>query len=238
MTILLAFGVSFCHGQLQTLTAVNTTIGSGGVVQFNNFAELGQKNSSKIEYSEITGNCFWKSEWTPAMLVLLSGKTIKLKNVKLNFYSNDVHYLDKAGSELIAQTRINKVVFFEPTDSVKISGVFVFKLGFKIKKADFFAQKLNEGKLQLLKRAEVTILKRDDGPMAANNPGFKFFTNKFYYLEKDGDLLPLRNISKKNISALIKITPEDETWLISSKNKLRNEDDLVAFLNYYNGSTR
>jgi len=238
LTTLFLSGALLCQGQLQSLTAVNTTVGSGGVVQFNNFAELGQKDSNKIEYSDVSGNCFWKKDWTPAILVLRNGKTVKLKNVKLNFYSNDVHYLDAKGNELIAQSKINKVIFTEPTDSLKIAGLFLFEPGYKVKSTDFFVQVLSEGKVQLLKRVEVKIIKRDNGPMQADRVDLKFLSDESYYLGRDGNMLPLRKISKKNISDLIKVTPEDEKWLTDSQNKLKNEEDAIAFLNYYNSSVR
>jgi hypothetical protein len=208
------------------------------VVQFNNFAELGQKDSNKIEYGDVAGNCFWKKEWTPAVLVLRNGKTVKLKNVKLNFYSNDIHYLDNKGNELIAQTKINRVIFYEPTDSLRTSGIFLFEPGFKIKGGDFYVQVLNQGKVQLLKRVEVKIMKRDSGPMQADRLDLKFLSDEFYYFGKDGNLLPLKKINKKNISELIKITPDDEKWLTDSQSKLKSEEELIAFLNYRNGSTK
>jgi hypothetical protein len=238
MTTFFVFGALLSQGQLQTLTAVNTTVGSGGVVQFNNFAELGQKDNNKIAYSDVAGNCFWKKEWTPAVLVLRSGKTVKLKNVKLNFYSNDVHYLDAKGSELIAQSKINKVIFTDPTDSLKTAGIFRFEPGHKIKGTDFFVQVFNEGKVQLLKRVEVKIIKRDSSPMQADRVDLKFLSDESYYLGRDGNLLPLKKISKKNIFELIKVTSEDAKWLTDSQNKLKNEEDAIAFLNYYNSSAR
>lgn len=238
LTILFALVVSLCQGQLQTLTAVNTTVGSGGVVQFNNFAELGQKSNNKVEYGEVSGNCFWKKDWTPAILVLHSGKAVKLKNVKLNFYSNDVHYLDPKGNELIAQSKINKVIFLEPSDSTKTAGIFVFELGFKINEKDFFAQVLNEGKVQLLKRVNVIVFKGEKDPMASSNRELKFLSNDFYYLNKGGDLRSLKKINKKSISELITITHDDEIWLTNSQNRLKNEGDVIAFLNHWNSSPR
>jgi hypothetical protein len=230
---LLALNSSFCFAQMQSISAANTTVGSTGIVQFNNFAELGQKSNTKIEYSDVQGNCFWQKEWYPAMLVLKSG-TFKLKQVKLNFYTNDVHYLDASGRELIAQSKINKVVFLEPKDSLKTAAVFVHERGYQVKQSDFFAQLLCDGKIQLLKSVEMEIKKRDNGPLMNTNADLRFSSQEHYYLNKAATLLPLRKINKKNLSTLIEITPDDESWLVKNENKLKNEGDAIAFFEYYN----
>jgi len=96
----------YCNAQQQTLDLANTTVGSMGYVRFNNYAALGQKNEDNLDYSEIRGNCFWDNEWSPALLILKNGKGVKLNKVKLNFYTNNVHYLDNKGGELVAQNTL------------------------------------------------------------------------------------------------------------------------------------
>lgn len=222
-----------CPAQMQSLTAAATGVGATGFVQFNNFGELGQKNNVRVDYNDVEGNCFWKKDWLPAMLILKNGKAVKLKYVKLNFFSNEVHYLDNTGKELIAQTKISKLIFVEPSDSLKASGVFQFEPGFKINKPDFFVQVLNEGELRLLKRVEVAIAKRDNGPMINNNLDLKFRSEDFYYLGKEENLIPVK-LNKKSIASLITIDTQDETWLTKLHNKLKGEKDVLAFLDYYN----
>src|SRR5215831_11693837 len=103
----------FCQGQLQSFEYANTTIASGGFIRFNNYAALGQKYDDKIDYSEVRGSCFWDSEWNPAILILKSGKGFKLRSAKLNLYTNDIHYLDNKGIELIAQNKVENIVFYD-----------------------------------------------------------------------------------------------------------------------------
>ena len=229
--LLCAWGT--CEAQLQTFDYANSTVGSGGFVRFNNYGELGQKNSDKLDYADVRGNCFWDKEWNPAILILKNGKGVKIKKVKLNFYTNDIHYVDDRGTELVAQNGINKIVFFDRKDTTKVLAVFEGIAGFKIKDTDAFVQLLVEGRIQLMKRTEVTMIKKDNGPMM-DNPDFKFLSEVVYYLKQDGSISNLKTISKTNLFSILKPMDEDETWLKTNKNKLKTETDVISFLMYRN----
>jgi hypothetical protein len=223
---------SICQAQLQSLDISNSAIGSG-TTRFNNFAELGQKNTNKVDYSEIRGNCFWDKEWNPAILVLKNGTAIKLRKVKLNFNTNDIHYIDNKGTELVAQNGFKKVFFFDRNDTTKLLAVFQSLVGFKVNDVDAYAQLLTEGKIQLLKRTKATLIKGEEDPMLGR-PDLKFITETQYYLEEGSSISQLKTINKASLFSLIKPTNEDETWLKANKNKLKNESDIVAFLTYRN----
>ena len=91
--ILLCFLSTLSNGQMASVDYLPTS-GAGGITRFNNYPALGKKVTEKLEYSEIKGNCFSDSEWNAALLILKNGSKVKLKNVKLNLYTNDIHYLD------------------------------------------------------------------------------------------------------------------------------------------------
>jgi len=230
---ILAFSVSPCLAQMQSLSASPTGVGATGIVQFNNYSELGQKSNAKIDYNDVDGSCFWKNDWSPAWLILRNGKTIKLKNVKLNFLTNEVHYLDNQLKELIAMSGISRVAFVDAMDSTKSSSIFLYEQGFKIQQPDFFAQVLNEGELKLLKRVVVTISKRDNGVMMKDNLDYRFRNEELYYLLRNGNLIPTK-LNKKSVSAIMALNTEDENWLSQAHSKLKNETEVAEFLSYYN----
>jgi len=223
----------YCSAQQQTFDMANTTVGSMGYVRFNNYAALGQKNDDKLDYSEIRGSCFWDSEWNPAILILKSGKGVKLNKVKLNFYSNSVHYLDDNGAELVAQNSLKNIVFFDRKDTLKLIAVFEGLAGFKIKDLDAYAQILADGQTKFLKRTEVTLVKKDNDPMLGH-PDLKFVSDTHYYIEESGSIKRLKNISKESLFSIVKPTDEEEIWLKANKNKLKNEADIIGFMAYHN----
>jgi len=222
------FAATFCRAQLQSFEYANTTIGSGGFVRFNNFAELGQKSDNKVDYSEVRGSCFWDSEWNPAILIVKSGQGFKLRSAKLNLYTNDIHYLDNKGVELVAQNKVQNIIFFDRKDTTKLKAVFQHLAGFKIKDVDFYAQLLVEGKIQFLKRKEIKLSKNKDTML--DHPDLRFTSEVYYYIEENGNLTHLKGISKENLFSIIKTTQEDEDWLKANKNKLKNEAEIIAFL--------
>jgi len=223
---------TFCNAQLQSFEYAGTNIGASGFVRFNNFAAIGQKNEDKLDYSEVRGNCFWDSEWNPAILILKGGKGFKLHSVKLNFYTNDIHYLDNKGAELVAQSSVKNIVFYDRKDTTKLKAVFQRLEGFKVKDIDSYAQLLVEGKIQLLKRKEVKLIKNKDTML--DHPDLKFVSDTFYYIEENGNLTRLTTINKSNLFSIIKTTDDDETWLKTNKNKLKNEAEVTAFLTFHN----
>jgi hypothetical protein len=232
LAILLCLCPAFCNAQLQSFEFANSTIASVGYVRFNNFTEIGRKNENLVDYSEIRGNCFWDSEWNPAILILKSGKGFKLKQVKLNLYTNDIHYIDNKGTELVAQSNVKNIVFFDRNDTTKLKGVFQRLEGFKINDIDAFAQLLTEGNIQFLKRKEVKLIKNKDTML--DHPDLRFVSDIHYYIADHGNITLLRPISKENLFSVIKPTEEDESWLKANKNKLKNEADVTAFLTYRN----
>jgi hypothetical protein len=226
------FCSAFCHAQLQSFEFANTTIGSGGFVRYNNFAALGQKNEGKVDYSEIRGNCFWDSEWNPAVLILKNGKGFKLNRVKLNLYTNDIHYIDNKGTELVAQSSVKNIVFFDRNDTTKLLAVFQRLEGFKIKNIDSYAQLLADGKFRLLKRKEVRLIKSKDAML--DHPDLRFQSDINYFIEENGTISLLKSVTKANLFSILKSTDEDEAWLKANKNKIKNEAELTAYLTYRN----
>src|SRR5882672_4878338 len=184
-----------CIAQLQSFEYASTGVGSGGFVRFNDYAAIGQKNENMVDYSEVRGNCFWESDWNPAVLILKKGKGFKLKSVKLNLYTNDIHYLDNKGTELVAQSAVHNIVFFDRNDTTKLKAVFQHIDGHKGKDMDAYAQLLVDGKIRFLKRKEVTLVKNKD--IMLDHPDLKFVSETNYFIEENGNMKRLKSISKE-----------------------------------------
>jgi hypothetical protein len=230
--IVLFFISSFCYGQIQSIDSY-TGLGAGGVTRFNNYPALGKKITEKVEYSEIKGNCFWDSDWNAALLVLKNGTNVKLRNVKLNLYTNDIHYLNNTGAELVALTGATKIIFFDKKDTAKVSAMFQW-FSFAGKTKASFDQVLAGHEIQLLKNYIVSLSKEVD-PVTSKSD-YRFGTVTDYFILEKGNVSPLKSINKNAILSIVKATKEREEWLQANRNKLKNEADAIAFINFCNSS--
>lgn len=181
---------------------------------------------------------FLERSWNNALLVLKTGNGIKLKNVKLNLYSNDIHYLEKSGIELIAaKGSIRKIIFFDQKDTTKVTAVFQIFASFNKPGTLSFFEVLNEGMAQLLKEKSVNLKKKEYDPLVEKDE-FKFVSTVKYFIQNNGTLSQLKSVSKSSVLSIIKSTDQIEEWLKSNHNRLKNENEIVAFLEYYNSDKK
>jgi len=229
--LLLSFSWTLARAQLQTLDVNGAGIGFGSV-KFNNPALIGEKG--KVDYSEIRGNYFWDNQWSPGILVLSNNSAVKLRKVRMNLYTNEVHYIDNKNVELAANNSIvKKVLLLDRKDSTKVTAVFENFASYKTRGIESFAQVLNQGKAQLLKRVTVTVKKGEyDVMMGKSELSFVWTTD--YFILNDGKITLLKRINKEGLFSILEPNDEYEAWLKSTKNRLKSEEDLLAFLTFYN----
>jgi hypothetical protein len=217
------------------LDVSGSTIGSNGVVRFNDPSLMGEKRGVKVDYSDIRGSCFLNNNWNPAVVRLRNKATIKFSKLRLNLYTNDIHYLDPTGLELAADSKIvDDILMFEPDDSTKI--VSRVKKYIVDGKESFFLE-LTQGRVVLLKRILVTLFKGEYDVSRAKND-FRFVKKVDYFLKFDTNLDKLKDLSKASISAHIPLNEKNEEWLKTNKNKLKTEASIIEFLAYYNAISR
>ncbi len=207
--------------------------GTGGNVKINN--ALGQTPSSTVNYSEVRGRYFWNENWKPAKLMLRSGGVMNLTRVKLNLFTNEIHYIGDTGSELVAQKGLVKEVVFATSliDST-VSGHFKSLSGLTLDFKESYFQVLNKGSYQLLKLTSITLYKGDYDAMLGRRD-FKFVSAVSYYLANpDNRILELKSLNKEALFSIIEPTEQSDEYLKKNRNKLKNEQDVVAFLNWLN----
>lgn len=231
--VLLYFLSIVSYGQMSSIDYLPTS-GAGGITRFNNYPALGKKVTEKLEYSEIKGNCFSDGEWNAALLVLKNGSNVKLKNVKLNLYTNDIHYLDNTGAELVALIGATKVIFFDKKDTTKVTSLFQWFTNVSEQRKAFFGQVLAGSEIQLVKQFNISLAKEVDPVTSKSEYRFKTVTN--YFILDRGSASPLKSINKNSVLSIIKPTKEIEEWLQANKNKLKNEADAIAFITFCNSS--
>jgi hypothetical protein len=233
----LFFSLSAC-AQMQSLDVNGAAMGGYGTVRFNDFSAIGQKKGNVVDYSEVRGRCFWDNEWNPGVLVLKGGNAIKLKNIKLNLYTNEVHYLNIQGTELVAQPgQVKKIVLFSATDTMRTIGIFESFFSKEKNKEDGYFQLLADGKIQFLKKTTVHLNKQKYDPMLGKVE-FKFVPDTQFFLRKDNALNPIKKLNKSSLLSVVGSNSESEKWLTSNQNKLKSEEEVVQFLAFLNQSVK
>ena len=232
LLILLSFLSTVGYGQMSSMDYLPIS-GAGGATRFNSYT-LGRKTSERLDYSEIKGSCFSDGDWSAALLVLIKGGNVKLKNVKLNLYSNDIHYLDDRGIELVASAGITAIIFFDKKDSTKVTSVFQRLAIPSEQNKEFFGQVLAGKEIQLVKQFKISLVTEVD-PVTSKSE-YRFRTTSDYLIIDHKNISQLKGLNKASILSVIKPTKEQEEWLQSNKNKLKSEADAVAFIMYCNSA--
>jgi hypothetical protein len=235
LTLLLSTAVcSAALSQSPTIDIIGSGTGMVGYAGFYNPKHLINK-ARTLDYKDIEGTCFWDNKWNPAFLVGSQGKKIKLEKIKLNSYSNEIHFVDPSSEEFVLQKGIvRKIIFLDPKDTSKVTTIFQnFGTGTK----DDFFQVLNEGKVQGLKKMSTTV-KRIGYNQYQNKDVYRFSTEKKYLLSQDNLQAEIKLNKASILSNLHSDNVPSEEWLEANKNKLKSENDLIAFLNYFNSKVK
>ena len=227
---------SYAQQQVLEVAAPSGTGGNYGSARFYDPSTLGRKNEIVLNYADIAGSPFWDDHWNAAYLFLSSGGIVKTEKVKLNLYTNDIHYM-KDDIEQVAQNNIVKIVLFKGQDTTKILSVFELNPDFtdKSNPSMCYFRVLNNGKVRLLELKKALIRTGDYDPLSGKRSS-GFFTKSFYSISADGIFLPLKTLNEENILSAVYPDTNSEEWLKQKKNKLRNESEVLSFFNYYNSN--
>ena len=219
---------SLCHAQLQTLDFN----GAYGRVMYNDPVSIGQKKVNNINYSETRGEYFWDEDWSPGILVLKNGKGFKFGKVRLNLYTNEVHYLDNQSIELsVPVDLLKEMILFSPKDSISIIASFQVLNGLTKDNKGHCFQVLNDGKIQLLKYTSIIMRKNTYDPLRGEDE-YTFSSSTDYYVRNVNSIKLLKDISKKSLASIENIpVPQLEEW---TKSKIKREADVIEFFNFLN----
>jgi hypothetical protein len=192
------------------------------------------KKITGLSYADIGGSPFWKDNWNSAYLYYKNGTVYKLPKAKLNLYTSEVHYVDNAGVELVAETNlVNKIIFLNKNDTTKALAVFVVLPDYVENKPAAFYKMFNSGTLALVLLQKNLIKVSPYDPITAKNAS-NFYIKNNYAIYNNEKLIPLKGIDKTSIVSAIPFDATIENWLKENKNKLKSEEDVISLLNYFN----
>jgi hypothetical protein len=185
---------------------------------------------------DITGSPFINDNWVLARVTLSNGKQIGPVSVKLNIESNELHYLDTAGKEMVAKEgSVRKVdcIDYYAKDSTR----YVFKSGYPaIDKQDenFYYQVFTEGKIELLAK-KFKYLRTEKNDLTGEVSKTFIDGNVVLYVDAYGLMQPFRP-GKDFIASLIEEDKEQlaKAFIDANRINFKKIPDLVKLFNYYN----
>ena len=203
-------------------------------VRSNNLAKLDEDSKVSISYDDIAGSPYWDNNWNSGLLLCTQNVSFFLQQAKVNLYTGDVHYMAADGKEMVATNIVKGIILYKGKDTTKQTAVFE---KFAFSDADIsnaFYQVFNQGDIRLLRLIKIDM--DEDMDVIAAKKNYKFVRKSNYYLAVNEVAKYLKRLNQESIFEYITSTPAITDWLKQNKNTLKNEAQIVSFLNFYNSS--
>jgi hypothetical protein len=216
----------------------SSTGGNYGSINFLDASSLGQKKVENISYEDVRGSAFWNDNWNSALFFLSNNRIAKVQKAKLNLYTDEVHFIGKNGTEFsLENTTVLKVIFFKGMDTTTVLGVFEsFQDNLSPTNISYY-QVLNNGKFRLLILKKNSVKEGEYDPTAGKWE-HSFYSKSGYAIANDQNIIPVKSFDQTGIFEIINASPEQKQWVFQSKYKLKNETQVVSFLNYCNSQIK
>lgn len=235
--LLLCFGLateSFAQPPVQiemgTVTNAAGQPVSDGVMIYG--AESLKKN---VTYADIKGSPYFNDSFRVSYLYDEKNNLIGAAKTRINFYTYQLHYLDKAGTELaIGPDVVKRVVYVDPNNDKVMLQEFVSNvqaLNAKFEKP-IFVQALNQGNYRLLKYLNKYVSTYDS--MMGQFKRYMFVKREEFYLQKQSVVEPLRKLNKERVLAFTRHENELEQLAARLKLDFKKEEDVATMLKYLN----
>lgn len=186
------------------------------------------------KYSDINGSAYLFPEFKYATIVLTDGRQYTNVKARLNLVEHEVNFIASNGEEGYIGKGMVHTISFNDTTKQGIK-TFSFQTGFP--KTDnqtviHFYQVLANGKIALVKSIAKNIEERINELSGEKSKEFAVREN--LYLQLGGEL---KRIKKEASFFLTNLSDQKELvnqYFNSNKVNFKNEDQLIALINYYN----
>jgi hypothetical protein len=101
-----------------------------------------------------------------------------------------------------------------------------------IDKKELYVQVLNNGPYQLLKFDKRVLTSKDS--LFGTQKKYLFTDRLYYFISHIQKPEPIKKLTQDFLLAFLPSSLSYKDWIIENKVNLKNEDDAIMFLNYYN----
>jgi len=184
-----------------------------------------------INYTDVKGNPYLFENWTEGTVRLTNGKSYTSVQLKYNLLRDELFFKDIKTDQLLAF--VIPVVEFKLNDNEKNS--ILYRNGYKAidnNTEKSYYQVLFDGGTQLLKRTSKKV--NEEKPFSSASTIKSFEVLNFYYISNNNALIKIRKDKKSILTALANQGSALEKYLQEKSLNLKNEEDLIQFIQYYN----
>jgi hypothetical protein len=226
---------SMGFAQQGELEVVGKHPGGVGFVRWNDPAAFGQKKTEELTYGDVEGTPFWDDHWNPAYLVLRNNGAVKFNQVKVNLFTGQVHFMDSAGTELVAEAaQVPKLIFMKARDTTQVLARFEAFPSLYDGHKLYYYRVLSEGAKYRLMDFQQSFIKKSDYDPLQGKKESRFFLKQQFVIAEYAYLHALSALEMNAITNELESSPDDLNWLRENHNKLRNSSELAAFLDHLN----
>jgi hypothetical protein len=186
-------------------------------------------------YTSVRGTPYYIDTFNLAVVGLSNGKLYEYDKVKLNLYTNQVHFLTPEGQERIAGEGVVRKLYFFLTEDSSHPVVFSsgYPTGYGYTNNTYF-EEMNQGNLQVLRQISRTIA--NDVGMSSTPMGQHFVDQSIYYVvdQKAKKVVKWKK-GKEFLQEFLGPNATIANQVISERNlSCRNYNDAVEVFNYVN----
>jgi hypothetical protein len=207
------------------------------VYKYNDVTKIGETKTIK-NYDDVHGRYLWSKDYHRALVIMKPGNMIRMQAARINYYTNEIQYPSKE-NEMASSIKDVKRIFLysnDPSDTTLVVATFDVLPDLQTRQP-FFCQILNNGKIQLLKRVNVKSHNLRVDPIQ-NRDTYYFYTATAYFIRNQAILEPIKTLNRSNLYKIIPEASSNKEWLSSKRNKLKNEKDVIAFLDHLNSQDK
>jgi hypothetical protein len=183
---------------------------------------------------DIAGTPFFVAEWKYGYIITSDNKVYSKRLLKVNFQSQEVHYLSEKNIEMSLPAGTVKEVFID--DSSKIPAIqYRFFSGLPSiddQNEKSFYQVISKGKISLLKSFRKLII--TDKNELSGEVNKEFRTYEDYYIFTGASIIRIKKNNDFFLPLLKDKKSEIEQFIKSNNLGTRSASDIKMILDYYN----
>lgn len=189
------------------------------------------------KYVKVTsGSPYFQDEFMKAALYDGDGSRYTAGQVRLNLLSNQIHYMDASGREMISTSPIKRVLLTDPGTSETYTFILGDQLGLPDKELNSaWFQVLVNGPVSLVLREKKSI--HDKLSYATATTEEDIPTVSFYYVKMNGSFTEVK--SWQDLQTLLADKKDALTQFIHDHHlKGRSPSEYAQVIGFYNGTTK
>jgi hypothetical protein len=183
---------------------------------------------------DVAGTPFLANDWKYGTLVLNTSRRYDSVRIRLNLYSQQVHFLNSSNLEVALDKGYIKEVLL-PDGKAGVTGGLHFQNGFPPvdeQDANNFYQVLVQGKMWLLLSIRKIVAQDKDEMAGEVRKEYKAYEDYYAY---DGKTMQRIRKDKTFVENLLADKKDKvEAFIVENKFKLRSIDEIRRVIEYYN----